>query len=467
MTNLLCASLCTPRFSILMANYNNARYIEAAVESVFKQTFTEWELVIIDDASTDDSVQRIEKSRVDPRIRILVRPKNEGYTKALIFGLENIRSGIVGILDSDDALVPHAIERVYGLHAEEPELGLILSQVIICDSNLKPLYVTTQTPEHINEPLIWMRGPTAFRTFKMAAYTRTAGLDERMISGEDADLLFKLEEVAPVRRVDEALYRYRRIRSSKSNAARSYNVTYSCIASAMYNAYRRRYGTTIPNPPKQVVEAWMLAAIRYSFELSAPLQAARFAIRAIWVGRSVGSARRVLSGAARALKLARIRKTTLGAATGVRYLPVREFQSSTGNLEPDRINCIPSIHKPGYCLFGGDYQIVGPGRYGVVFEIAIGCPSFAQDPICNLDVHENLMGRGVIAQQQVRAAAVTGSVQFFSMEFVAAEGNRLEFRVYWSGQCSLSVMGAIFYELMDCNANTAPSRSTLTTSPHC
>ena len=449
MKNVPGSSRWTPRFSILMANYNNAKYIEAAVESVLSQTFTEWELVIIDDASTDNSVQRIQRFLVDPRIRIFRRRKNEGYTKALIFGLEKVRSDIVGIFDSDDALVPHAIEKVYALHVEEPELGLVLSQVIICGSDLNPLYVTTLTPEQMKEPLLWMRGPTAFRSFKMAAYSRTAGLDERMRSGEDADLLFKLEEVAPVRRIDEPLYQYRRIRSSKSNAAHSYNVTYSCIALAIYEAYRRRYRGTIPNLPKQVVESWLLAAIRYSLELDAPLQATRFATRAIWVGRSVGSARRALSGAGRAFKFARnCRTIRLGTATGARFLPVREFQSNTGNREPDRISCIPSIHKPGHCLFGGDYQIVGTGRYGVVFEMAVGCPSFAQDPILNLDVHENLAGRGVIAEQQVRAAAVTGGVQFFSMEFDAAEGNRLEFRVYWCGQCSLSVMGVIFYELM-------------------
>ena len=456
--NLSCASLRTPRFSILMANYNNGKWIEAAVESVVCQTFKQWELVIIDDASSDDSLQRIKRFLADPRIRIFVRPRNEGYTKALIFGLEKVSSGTVGILDSDDALVADAIEKVYAVHAQEPELGLVLSQVIICDSDLEPLYVTTTTPEHTKEPLLWIRGTTAFRSFKMAAYARTTGLDERMTSGEDADLLFKLEEVAPVRRLDEALYRYRQLRSSKSKAARSYNVTYSCIAWATYCAYRRRYRTTIPNLPKQVVEAWMLAAIRYSFELGAPLQAALFATRAIWVGRSVGSAQRALSAAVRAFKLARTRRTDvrLAAVTGVKYLPVREFQSNTGNIEPDRINCIPSLHKPGHCLFGGDYQIFGTGRYGVVFEVVIDCRSFAQEPVLNLDVYENLQGGGVLAERQVSVTEVTGGVQFFTIEFDAAEGNRVEFRVYWFGKCSLSVMGVIFHE-MKFGSKTAPA----------
>jgi hypothetical protein len=202
----------------------------------------------------------------------------------------------------------------------------------------------------------------------------------------------------------------------------------------------------------------MLAAMRYAFELGAPLQAALFATRAVWVGRSVGSARRALSGVVRAFKFARTRRTDvrLAAATGVKYLPVREFQSKTGNIEPDRINCIPSLHKPGHCLFGGDYQIVATGHYGVVFEVVIGCRSFAQDPVLNLDVYENLQGEGVLAEQQVSATEVTGGVQFFGIEFDAAEGNRLEFRVYWSGQCSLSVMGVIFHE-MKFGSKTAPA----------
>ena len=446
------------RFSILMANYNNAAFIDEAIQSVLDQTFQDWELVIVDDASRDDSVERIRRYLKDARIRLYRKERNEGYTKALIFGLEEVCSGTVGILDSDDALVADAIEKVYDVHTQEPELGLVLSQIMICDSNLEPLYVTTTTPEHIKEPLLWIRGPTAFRSFKMAAYVRTAGLDERMISGEDADLLFKLEEVAPVRRLDEALYRYRQIRSSKSKAMRSYNVTYSCIAQATYRAYRRRYRTTIPNLPKQVVEAWMLAAIRYSFELGAPIQAALFATRAIWVGRSVGSARRALSGAIRAFKFARARGTDvrLAAATGVKYLPVREFQSNTGNIESDRINCIPSLHKPGHCLFGGDYQVTGTGRYGVVFEVVIGCRSFAQEPVLNFDVYENLQGGGVLAEKEVSVTEVTGGVQFFSIEFDAAEGNRVEFRVYWPGQCSLSVMGVIFHE-MKLGSKTAPA----------
>jgi glycosyltransferase involved in cell wall biosynthesis len=444
-----------------MANYNNGKYIETAVESVLLQSFSQWELIVIDDASSDDSLRRIERFLADRRIRMFVRPRNEGYTKALIFGLKKVRSGLVGILDSDDALVADAVGKVYAFHSRQPELGLVLSQVIMCDSDLKPLYVTRTTKEHMKEPLLWMRGTTAFRSFKMAAYAKTAGLDERMISGEDADLLFKLEEVAPVRRLDEALYRYRQIRSSKSKAARSYNVTYSCIAWAIYRAYQRRCRATTANLPKQVVEAWMLAGIRYCFELDSPLQAARFAIRAIWIGGSVGLGSRTLAYWVQAFKLARRRRSVLqlSAETHMRYLPVREFQSNTGNIEPHRINCIPPIHKPGHCQFGGDYHIVSTGRYRVWFEMVMDCPSFAQESVVNLEVYENFDGRGMLAERRVRRAEVTGGVQHFSIEFDGVEGNRVEFRVYWFGQCSLSLMGVLFQEMNGLGIETARAES--------
>ena len=87
----------------MMANYNNGRYIEAAIESVQRQTFADWELVIVDDASGDDSLQRIQTLLADTRIKLFVRPANGGYTKALIFGLEQARSALIGVFDSDDS----------------------------------------------------------------------------------------------------------------------------------------------------------------------------------------------------------------------------------------------------------------------------------------------------------------------------------------------------------------------------
>jgi len=233
-----------------------------------------------------------------------VRPRNEGYTKALIFGLEKVCSGTLGILDSDDALVADAIEKVYAVHAQDRSLGSFYPKSSSATSNLEPLYVTMTTPEHTKEPLLWIRGTTAFRSFKMAAYARTTGLDERMTSGEDADLLFKLEEVAPVRRLDEGSYRYRQIRSSKVQGS----ALLQCDIFLHSHGQRivrigAGYRTTIPNLQNRSLKPGCSLRSATLSELGAPLQAALFATRAIWVGRSMGSAQRALSAAVRASSL--------------------------------------------------------------------------------------------------------------------------------------------------------------------
>src|SRR5262245_5201770 len=151
--------------SVVMANYNNGRYIDEAIRSVQNQTFQNWELIIVDDASTDDSLKRITSYLRDPRIRLFMNNQNEGYTRSLLRGFEQTASPVIGILDSDDALMPEALSRVHSLHAAQPEVGLVLTQVFKCDSDLNPLLTTLNTTRHLADPLIWMRGPTAFRVF--------------------------------------------------------------------------------------------------------------------------------------------------------------------------------------------------------------------------------------------------------------------------------------------------------------
>ena len=102
-----------PGFSIIMANYNNGEYIEEAINSVLQQTYKNWELLICDDASTDDSVSRISKYLNDPRVRLLQNDKNRGIIYSENRLIKNCRSEFIGILDSDDALDNNAIDTMY------------------------------------------------------------------------------------------------------------------------------------------------------------------------------------------------------------------------------------------------------------------------------------------------------------------------------------------------------------------
>jgi glycosyltransferase involved in cell wall biosynthesis len=427
----------TPRFSLLMCSYNNSRYIDDAIRSVLAQTFADWELIIVDDASSDDSLDRIKAYLSDPRIRLYAREMNSGYTRSLIFGLSKVSSGIVGIIDSDDALVPQAVEKVFGVYTERPDVGVVLSQTHRCGPNLEPLYVFSG---HRTEPLLWLKGGTHFRTFKLAAYNKTSGFDPRILHAEDWDLVIKLEEVAPAYRIAEPLYMYRFDSTSVSQAPESHIRGFRSLALALYAAHLRRLRTTLPKMPRQAVLAWMVAAVEYSLDLREPWRALVFALRGLRVLPSAPASWRTLAKAGSAcLKLAGAwSRMDHSGFDMLRSYPVRGVRVVTGNVEADRVVCIPLVHREGYCLQAGEYFVPQTGQYSVSFEISIEPYSFAENPLVILDVYDNLQTSSVLAERRIESEDLAGSPRSFDVEFHAMEGQRLEFRIYWKEQCFAS-----------------------------
>lgn len=100
--------------SIILCNYNYARFIGKAIKSVLEQTHQSWELIIVDDGSKDDSVPVIEAFD-DPRI-IKVFKENGGQASAFNAGFEHVRGEIVCLLDSDDWWKPEKLEKVMAQH---------------------------------------------------------------------------------------------------------------------------------------------------------------------------------------------------------------------------------------------------------------------------------------------------------------------------------------------------------------
>jgi len=229
-----------PKFSIVMANYNNARYLTQAVDSVLAQTFEDWELIIVDDGSTDDSVQCIERYLKDPRIRLVRHETNRGYTAALKTGIANVRSEYFGILDSDDALLPEAIETMYQWHRRLPEHGLIYSQFLYCDEQLEPQKQGFCAPIPAGKTALEVNVVSHFKTFKLRHYLRTPGYDENILYAEDLDLVYKMEEVTKLKFIDRALYLYRSRPGSLSRDKTKINVAIMSRVKARLNALKRR-----------------------------------------------------------------------------------------------------------------------------------------------------------------------------------------------------------------------------------
>ena len=103
-----------PLVSIIMATYNRAHTIVRAVDSVLNQTYKNFELIIIDDGSTDNTLEILKKYN-DPRIRIFINDTNRGVTAAKNRGFKQIKGEWFGPFDSDDELKPYAIETLMNI----------------------------------------------------------------------------------------------------------------------------------------------------------------------------------------------------------------------------------------------------------------------------------------------------------------------------------------------------------------
>ena len=102
----------TPVVSVIMPVYNAARYVEEAVSSVVRQTMTDWELIIIDDCSPDDSFQIVPRAAADdPRIHLLQNEHNSGVSRTRNRGIELAKGAYIAFLDSDDAWYPEKLAR--------------------------------------------------------------------------------------------------------------------------------------------------------------------------------------------------------------------------------------------------------------------------------------------------------------------------------------------------------------------
>lgn len=123
----------TPAVSIMMPAYNAERYIGQAIESVLAQTMPDWELIVVDDGSTDGTALRVAAlAERDPRI-VLVRQANGGESVARNTALKHMRGQLVAFLDADDYYLPEHLALTTAYLAAHPEHDGVYTDGYHCD----------------------------------------------------------------------------------------------------------------------------------------------------------------------------------------------------------------------------------------------------------------------------------------------------------------------------------------------
>lgn len=200
-----------PLFSVLIANYNNGKYLMDAIESVRRQTYTNWEIILVDDSSTDNSHDLYNELEKDERIHIFLNDQNRGcgYTKRRCAELAN--GEICGFLDPDDELLPNALLDSACELLKDEENVISFSRYYYCDDHMNIISECR---------LLDLKGqsyfehhdycPEHFVAFRASAYKQSEGIDPFIKAAVDQDLYFKVEEHGKAVVINEFTYKYRK-----------------------------------------------------------------------------------------------------------------------------------------------------------------------------------------------------------------------------------------------------------------
>lgn len=199
-------------FSVLVANYNNGKFFKDCYNSIIAQTYAEWEAIIVDDCSTDDSVEIISSIiKSDARFKLYYNDENKGcgYTKHKCAELAT--GEICGFVDPDDSIVADALEIMVNAHNEKRQSSLIHSTFYYCDENLNnPVLYDIAGAVQVNDSFTNLEARvTAFASYKSSFYKQTEGIDSFLLRAVDQDLYLKLSERGDFFFIAKPLYKYR------------------------------------------------------------------------------------------------------------------------------------------------------------------------------------------------------------------------------------------------------------------
>ena len=243
------------KISILIANYNNGRYFKDCYDSIISQSYENWEVIIVDDCSTDNSGNLINMLiEGDDRFKFYKNKTNKGcgYTKRKCIDLAT--GEFCAFLDPDDALFSYAIECLLDEFNKNSKIIAAYSKLIFCDEHLNPKEVFSKIKQ-IHNDKYFFNIPIqihAFFVFKKEAYLKTSGINPNLKNAVDQDLYLKLLEIGDAKFVDEVFYKYRLHSNGISQHSAKQSAKES-FARVIHETMQRRKITSINGTPVPVV----------------------------------------------------------------------------------------------------------------------------------------------------------------------------------------------------------------------
>ncbi|MES2308029.1 MAG: glycosyltransferase [Verrucomicrobiota bacterium] len=202
----------SPQVTIILPTYNSAPFLSRSISSVLDQTWKDFELIIIDNASTDGS-DKILNAITDSRVRVLINETNQGYTKSLNRGLSLATGSYVARMDADDISHPTRLEKQHSFLENHPEIGILGTSYRII--NQEGVVQGTRNMPETDIEIRWMSLLASPFCHPSIMIRRSVLLEHRLefdISfepAEDYDLWTKILDQSKGANLPEILFDYR------------------------------------------------------------------------------------------------------------------------------------------------------------------------------------------------------------------------------------------------------------------
>lgn len=203
-----------PLVSVVMSVYNGEEYLGKALDSVLAQEGVEFEVVVVDDGSSDGSGDLLEeRASSDPRLRVIRQP-NGGLTRALIRGCKEARGDLIARQDADDVSLPGRLEKQARAMLADPSLAMVSCWARAVAPGGERLWVNRHDADPVEarrQLLLERRGPPGHGTvmFRKSIYEAVGGYRPQFWFAQDSDLWLRLAEVGGFLCLPEVLYENR------------------------------------------------------------------------------------------------------------------------------------------------------------------------------------------------------------------------------------------------------------------
>mgnify|MGYP001293932116 FL=1 len=200
----------SPKISVYITNRNYGKYIDRAIKSVLSQTFKDWELIIVDDASNDDSIKKIKRYEDKKLCQLIINKVKKGLIKSSNIAIKAARGDYIIRLDADDYLENNALNLLYDKIKDDPNIGLVYSDYFLVDEKDNLLSFEKQMIVKSIASIDYKPILAACCLIRKSALFSVNLYDERFNRQDGYDIWFKLIKKFKFTHVPLPLFYYRR-----------------------------------------------------------------------------------------------------------------------------------------------------------------------------------------------------------------------------------------------------------------